>query len=301
MFKPMALMASALLLLPATALAQEFPVTVTDVLGREVTVDVTPERIVTTSPSALEMLYAAGGVAIARSSTALGVPGAEELVDIGNAYSPSPEVILAQQPDLIIADASLQAHLAGMLSGLGVPVLFVGAVKYEDIAASLRVIGQVTGNAEAAEAAAVAAETTAADVAAAVAGMTEARTLVIVAGRDGTLSVALNDSFIGDLVGIAGGLNVAADIPQNGQIPGFAVVSPESIVATDPDVILVVVPGQTGGPSIGALVAQMLPMLRAVQDGRIHEIDLETFLQNPGPRAVEALPNLAALLHPELP
>jgi len=301
MFKPMALMASALLLLPATALAQEFPVTVTDVLGREVTVDVTPERIVTTSPSALEMLYAAGGVAIARSSTALGVPGAEALVDIGNAYSPSPEVILAQQPDLIIADASLQAQLAGMLGGLGVPVLFVGAVKYEDIAASLRVIGQVTGNAETAEAAAVAAETTAANVEAAVAGRTEARTLVIVAGRDGTLSVALNDSFIGDLVGIAGGLNVAADIPQNGQIPGFAVVSPETIVATDPDVILVVVPGQTGGPSIGALVAQMLPMLRAVQEERIHEIDLATFLQNPGPRAVEALPSLAALLHPELP
>ena len=301
MFKPMALMASALLLLPATALAQEFPVTVTDVLGREVTVDMTPERIVATSPSALEMLYAAGGVAIARSSTALGVPGAEELVDIGNAYSPSPEVILAQQPDLIIADASLQAHLAGMLGDLGVPVLFVGAVEYEDIAASFRVIGQVTGNAEAAEAAAVAAETTAADVAAAVAELTEARTLVLVAGRDGTLSVALNDSFIGDLIGIAGGLNVAADIPQNGQIPGFAVVSAETIVATDPDVILVVVPGATGGPSIGALVAQQLPMLRAVQAERIHEIDLETFLQNPGPRAVEALPELAELLHPALP
>lgn len=301
MLRRLTLATLALVALPVAALAQQFPATVTDVIGRTVTVESAPQRIVTTSPSALELLYAAGGTAIARSSTALGVPGADALVDIGNAYTPSPELILAQSPDLIIADASLQAHLAASLGALGAPLLYVGAVQYSDIPASLRLIGQVTGNAEAAEAAAVAAETTAADVAAAVADLPPTRTLVIVAGRDGTLSVALNDSFIGNLVGIAGGLNVAADVPQNGQIPGFAVVSPETIVATDPDVILVVVPGQTGGPSIGAMVAQMLPMLRAVQADRVHEIDLETYLQNPGPRAVAGLPDLAKLLHPELP
>lgn len=299
MLKRIAMTAFALLLLPVHGWAQEFPITVTDLLGREVTIDAAPERIVTTSPSAIELLYAAGGTAIARSSTAVGVPGAEELVDIGNAYSPSVELILAQQPDLIIADASLQPQFAEMLSGLGAPVIFVGAVQYADIPASLRLIGAATGNAEAAEAAALAAEATAADTAASVAGLPAARTLVLVAGRDGTLSVALNDSFIADLIGIAGGVNVAADIPQNGQVPGFAVVSPETIVATDPEVILVIVPGQTGGPSIGAMVAQQLPMLAAVQANRVHEIDLATFLQSPGPRAVEGLPGLAELLHPQ--
>ncbi|MCW5697678.1 MAG: ABC transporter substrate-binding protein [Bauldia sp.] len=292
-----ALLASSLL----PAAAQDYPVTTRDVMGREVTIPAQPERIVTTSPSAIELLYAAGGTAIARSSTALGVPGAEDLVDIGNAYSPSVELIVQQAPDLIIADAALQAQLAGMLGGLGAPVLYVGALRYADIPASLRLIGSVIGTAETAEAAAVDAETVAAEVEASVAALTPAKTLVLVAGRDGTLSVALNDSFIGDLVRIAGGDNVAADIPQNGPIPGFAVVSPETIVETDPDVILVVVPGNTGGPSIGAMVAQMLPMLRAVQESRVHEIDLETFLQNPGPRAVAGLPELAKLLHPELP
>lgn len=301
MFKRIATIAFALLLLPASSWAQEFPVTVTDLLGRDVTIEAAPERIVTTSPSAIEMLYAAGGTAIARSSTALGVAGAEDLVDIGNAYSPSVELILAQQPDLILADASLQPQFAEMFAGLGAPVVYVGAVEYADIPASLRVIGTAIGDVEAGEAAALAAEATADATAAAVADFPPARTLVLVAGRDGTLSVALNDSFIADLVQIAGGVNVAADIPQNGQIPGFAVVSPETIVATDPEVILVIVPGQTGGPSIGAMVAQQLPMLAAVQADRVHEIDLETFLQNPGPRAVEALPDLADLLHPELP
>lgn len=293
-----ALLASSLL--PATA--QEFPLTTRDAIGREVTIPAAPQRIVTTSPSALELLYAAGGTAIARSSSALGVPGADALADIGSAYAPSPELIAAQAPDLIIADAALQAHLAEMLGGLGAPVLYIGALTYADIPASLRLIGSVTGTVETAEAAAVNAETVAADVAASVADLEPAATLVLVAGRDGTLSVALNDSFIGDLVRIAGGVNVAADVPQSGPIPGFAVVSPETIAATDPDVILVVVPGDMGGgPSIGAMVAQMMPMLRAVQESRVHEINLETYLQNPGPQAVAGLPALAKLLHPELP
>ncbi|MCC6736491.1 MAG: ABC transporter substrate-binding protein [Bauldia sp.] len=301
MMRRLALAALALATLPAAALAQTFPVTLHDVIGREVTVPAAPQRIVTTSPSAIELLYAAGGVAIARSATATGVPGADAMADIGNAYAPSPELILAQTPDLIVADAAFQAHLAGSLGALGAPLVYVGALRFDDIPASIRLLGQVVGTTETAEAAAVAAEAAKAAVIASVANLTPTRTLVLVAGRDGTLSVALNDSFIGDLVGIAGGLNVAADIPQNGQIPGFAVVSPETIVATDPDVILVVVPGNTGGPSIGAMVGQMLPMLRAVQANRVHEIDLETFLQNPGPRAVEGLPVLAKLLHPELP
>ncbi|MGV8839962.1 MAG: ABC transporter substrate-binding protein [Bauldia sp.] len=301
MMRRLALAALALATLPAAALAQTFPVTLHDAIGREVTIAAAPQRIVTTSPSAIELLYAAGGTAIARSTTATGVPGADAMADIGNAYNPSPELILAQTPDLIVADAALQPHLADALGGLGAPLFYVGVLSFDDIPASLRLLGQAIGTTETAEAAAAAAEGTRAAVAASVAALAPTRTLVLVAGRDGTLSVALNDSFIGDLVGIAGGLNVAADIPQNGQIPGFAVVSPETIVATDPDVILVVVPGNTGGPSIGAMVGQMLPMLRAVQANRVHEIDLETFLQNPGPRAVDGLPELAKLLHPELP
>ena len=301
MSRRLALALFALATLPAAALAQTFPVTVTDMIGRPVAVAAAPLRIVTTSPSALELLYAVGGVAVARSSTALGVPGAAALADIGNAYTPSPELILAQRPDLIIADASLQAHLAGMLGGLGAPLLYVGAVRYADIPASMRLLGHATGNGATAEAVAAATDAVAANVAASVAAMAPARTLVLVAGRDGSLSVALDTSFIGDLVRISGGLNVAAAVPPNGPIPGFAVVSPETIVASNPDVILVIVPGNTGGPSIGAMVAQMLPMLRAVQGNRVHEIDLETFLQNPGPKAVAGLPGLAKLLHPTLP
>jgi hypothetical protein len=74
----------------------------------------------------------------------------------------------------------------------------------------------------------------------------------------------------------------------------------ETLATTDPEAILVIVPGVTGGPPIGAMVAGALPTLAAVQAGRVHEIDLEVYLQAPGPRAVEGLRPLAELLHPAL-
>ena len=278
-------------------------VTVTDLMGRKVTVAKTPTKIVTTSPSALEMLYAAGGTAIARSSTAA-APGIDtsKMADIGSAYQPNFEAILKLQPDLVIADASAQAPLAGQFEAQlkGVPVVFVGAVKYSDVSTSIRMLGLVTGTAEKAKASADAIDATAKQVGDAVKGKTATKTLVVVAGRDGQLSAALNDSFIGDMIKIAGAQNIAAELRQSGQVPGYATISLETAFKDNPDVLLVIVPGNTPGPSISSIVARSLPGLNAVKNKRVHEISLDVLLQAPGPRAADGLKELATFIQPEV-
>jgi ABC-type Fe3+-hydroxamate transport system substrate-binding protein len=47
------------------------------------------------------------------------------------------------------------------------------------------------------------------------------------------------------------------------------------------------------------MIAEQFPDLQAVQSQQVHEIDLETYLQAPGPRAIAGLQELVALLHPE--
>ena len=273
-----------------------YPVTVTDLLGRVVTIDSAPERVVTTSPSAIELLADVGGTAIARSTTATAVPGAAELADIGPSYGPSFEQIVALDPDLVIADVSAQAHLVGAFEEAlaGTPTLFVGARAYADLAASARILGAAIARPDGGEAAAAAFEQAAGELA----GDRDPapRVLVLVAGRDRTLSAALGASFVGDLVALLGAENVAASLPQSGPVPGYALLSPESIVGLDPEVLLVITPG--GGPSIAQLVSAQLPDLAAVRSGRVHEIDLEVYLQAPGPRSREGLRALAALVHP---
>ena len=52
---------------PAEGVA--YPVTVTDMMDRSVTIEAAPQRIAATSPTTLETLYAVGGTAVAREST----------------------------------------------------------------------------------------------------------------------------------------------------------------------------------------------------------------------------------------
>lgn len=281
----------------ATAEASAFPLTVRDLLGREVTLESAPQNIVTTSPSAIEVLYAAGGTATARSETAVHPEGVEALPSIGPSYAPAFEAMITMAPDLVIADASAQAHLADAFGGAlqGVPVIFIGAVGYDDVATSIRLIGQVIDNEAEAEASAAAMESTLTEVEAAIAGLTAPRVLIMNGAID-DFFVALPDSFVGDLVVKAGGDNVAAGQPQTGRFPGYTQLSLEAILETDPEVILTIT---AGGPSLADLVLQTdtYAGLTAVEDGRVHDVDLEIFLQAPGPRAAEGLRELARLLY----
>jgi len=280
----------------ATAAAPTYPMTVRDLMGREVTLAAAPQTIVTTSPSAIEILYAAGGTAIARSETAVHPAGVDLLPSIGPSYQPAFEAIIALAPDLVIADASAQGHLAEAFGGAlqGVPVLFVGAVTYQDVTASIRLVGTVIGHDAEAEAAATAMEDVLDEVQAATSGMTAPRVL-IVNGAINDLFVALPNSFVGDLVAKVGGANVADGQPETGRYPGYTQLSLEAIVETDPEVILTIT---AGGPSLAdsVLADETFAATTAVTGGRVHDIDLEIFLQAPGPRAVDGLHELARLL-----
>lgn len=280
-----------------TAEASAYPLTVRDLLGREVTIEAAPQTVVTTSPSAIEVLYAAGGTAAARSETAVHPEGVDVLPSVGPSYAPAFEAIITMTPDLVIADASAQAHLAEAFEGAlqGVPIVFIGAVGYNDVATSIRLIGEVIGNEAEAEAAAASMESALAEVQAATADLTAPRVLIMNGGID-DFFVALPDSFVGDLVAKVGGDNVAADQPATGRFPGYTQLSLEAILETDPEVILTIT---AGGPSLAGLVldTETYAGLTAVQEGRVHDIDLEVFLQAPGPRAADGLRELARLLY----
>lgn len=281
--------------------ATEFPLTVRDLLGREVTLEAAPENIITTSPSAIEILYAAGGTAVARSETAINPAGVADLPSIGPSYAPAFEAMITMTPDLVIADVSAQAHLAEAFEGAlrGVPIMFVGAVGYDDVATSIRLIGQAIDQNAEAEAAAAAMDSALAEVQAATADLTPPRVLIMNGAID-DFFVALPDSFVGDLVAKIGGDNVAEGQPPVGRFPGYTQLSLETILVTaDPEVILTITAGPPGTPSLADLVLgdAGFSELSAVTEGRVHDIDLEVFLQAPGPRAADGLRELARLLY----
>ncbi|MSQ35884.1 MAG: ABC transporter substrate-binding protein [Dehalococcoidia bacterium] len=286
---------------PATG-ATAYPLTLKDMLGKDVTIAAAPQRIVATSPSAIEILYAAGGTSVARTSTARFPAEVASLPDIGRAEQLAFEQIIAQRPDLVLADASLQAQVATQLASAlgGVPVVFVGATKYDDVATALRLVGRIVGKPAVAEAAAKAMDDAKATAKAAAAGKAAPKTLVII-GAPNDPYAALPESFVGDVLALAGGTNVAAGLPANAPFPGYTKLSLERIVTGVPDVVLTVTVGRPGGPTLadGIKGDAGYATLPAVRQNRVHNIDVEVFLQSPSPRAAAGLASLTKLLFPQ--
>ena len=105
---------------------------------------------------------------------------------------------------------------------------------------------------------------------------------------DKPLMTAGADSYLNDLIALAGGRNIAATA-TGGSYPTY---SWESLLAQNPDVIL--------GPTNMAKALQGLktqyPSLKAVKSNRLRTLP-DDLISRPGPRVAEALAAVEAALH----
>jgi iron complex transport system substrate-binding protein len=102
--------------------------------------------------------------------------------------------------------------------------------------------------------------------------------------------------FLHEMLEIAGGQNVFADIPRESVQP-----SNETLLARAPDVILEVRASgliDSGDASTERTVWSALPGLPAVRNGKVHFMSGQ-HLVVPGPRLAQATEDFARVLHPE--
>ena len=280
--------------------ATTYPLTVTDMLGQSVTITKKPTSVAAISPTTVEYVYAVGGVSKTRTSSVQFPAEATSAKDIGPSYQPNVELIAAESPDLVIADSVIQPQLKDSLAALNVPVLFLGAQVFSDVPKGLRLIGEVLDEQANAETAAAKLES---DAAALEAKLPATKPKVLVLnGTPDDFYAAKPESYVGDLVRMLGGENVAAGAPDVGRFPGYTKLSLETILASKPDVVLAITASPPGSTTITESLSSnpAWAEVPAVAANRVSEISAELFLQAPGPRAGVALDTLAKLLYPDL-
>jgi iron complex transport system substrate-binding protein len=260
-----------------------------------------PQRIISLIPAVTEMLFAIGaGDRVVGVSTFDHYPAeAEQRANVGGLVDPNFERILSLRPDLVVVYGT-QGDLISRLNQVHVPMFNYQHAGLADITVTLRAIGERVGRREAAETLAARIEAAIAETRARVAGRPRPRAMIVFDREAGSLQgmyASGGVGFLHDMLGVAGGVNVFADVPRQS-----IQVSSELALARAPDVIMELHWGDAWTPDHIAreqAVWQKLPSLPAVRTGRITMLIGDKW-SVPGPRVVESIQAMAKALHPEL-
>lgn len=289
---------------PATATtapaATPASITVTDGLGRTVTLVAPATRIVSLAPSNTEILFVLGAsdTLIGRDDFSDYPPEAAAIPSIGSLYpSVNSEAIVALQPDLVLAAGITSPEDVQRLADLGLTV-YSSRVNtgLDDVYADILDLGQLVGRAGEAEA--IVADMRARVDAVTTKTSTLAEKPTVFYELDATETskpwTAGPNTFLSQLISMAGGTN-AGDIAAD----QYAQLSLEQLVAQDPAVIIL--GSATYGGQTPELVAARAGWegLSAVANGTVYTFD-DNLVSRPGPRVVDGLEQLARLIHPEL-
>ena len=267
-----------------------------DAVGRTVEVPDEPRRIVSLAPNLTEMLYALGlGDRVAGVTLFCDwPPEVAAKPRIGGVINPSLETIVALGADLVLATADgNRPEDVNRLAALGVAVFTIDTRSVGDVLRSLVTIGELTGRAARAREIAAGLDRRREAVRARVAGSTPVT--VFVAIDRAPLISAGGGTFVGELLTLAGGSNIAGTSPIK-----YPVFSLEQLLADDPEVILDAAdPGPVSFPELQVRWSSLpgAAGLRAMRTGRMISVGQGSFFR-PGPRIVDSLERLVEILHP---
>jgi len=260
-----------------------------------------PARIVSTSPSITETLFALGlGDRVVGVSTFCRFPPeVATLPKVGTFLEPEAELIAALRPDLVVVH-EVSTGIDRKLASLRIPFVIVDRGTLTSVFSSIRQIAAAAGVPARGDSLVADIERRLEAVRRAGAAAPRPRVLFIIGRRPGTLAdlVAVGaGSYINDLIEIAGGQNVLAIKGQ----PEYPRISMETVLRLDPEVIVDTVDmGETEAERrlrepINERLWRAYGTLTAVKTRRLHAATTDALVV-PGPRVVEAAEWVAALL-----
>lgn len=273
-----------------------FPLTLNDQIGREVTIEKLPERIVSLAPSNTEILFALGlGDKVVGVTDYCDYPEEVKTIDKVGGYSePNIEKIISLKPDLILATEIHQKPVEE-LEKLGVTSVVVEPENFDEVFASIEIIGKATGRHNEAEALVNDLKARVKKMEDMVANIPEdERPKVLYELWHSPITTAGPGTFVDDIIQRAGGDNIAKD--ANKEYPQY---SQEMIVAKNPDIIIFSHHGTTGATVEDILQRPGWNSINAVKNKKVYYVD-ENLVQRTTPRLVDGLEEFLKIIHPEL-
>ncbi|GMQ81256.1 MAG: ABC transporter substrate-binding protein [Rhodothermia bacterium] len=261
-----------------------------DGLGREVHLPTTVSRVATLAPGVTEIVAIAGGLdLIVGVSNADNYPPAVLKLPNYSALPVNFEVVAALEPDVVFATTQVNnPRDASIFATLDIPVFYLASRTLEEVLDSIEMVGLVLGTSEAASDALSSLRDRIATLQARH-DPAEIRPGVLFLISAEALHSFGPESYVHDLINLAGGRSVTSDL--NVETP---ILSDEFVLSVNPDVIV----GTFGEDfSLDSLLKYhpTWTLVSAVQRNRVFSIDADLILRA-GPRIVDGAERLSSLI-----
>jgi iron complex transport system substrate-binding protein len=267
----------------------------TDLLGRRVTLSENPHRVVSLAPNITEMVYALGEEARLKGVSLFSdYPiQAKQHTKVGSYIALDLEKIVAIKPDLCIAikDGNPK-RVIDRLASLGIAVYAVDPRDLNSVMETILHLGNLLNAAEKAETLVQEMRARIRGVKKNVSSVSHQPGVFFQIGISPIVSVG-TDTFIHELIVLAGGINLAAGSTT---YPRF---NREQILVLAPDIFIITSMARSAVFEEVKAKWNKWPQIPAVQNQQIYIEDSNLF-DRPSPRLVDGLELLVKLIHPEL-
>ncbi len=273
--------------------AAAFPVTLTDDEGTDVTIPSEPQRIVSLTPAATEILFeiGAGDRVVAKvEDLAPYPPEADELPVVATFQGVQVERVVELEADLVIAGGSsfTPPPAIEQLRRLDIPVVVVYAETTDEALHDIELIGDAAGRGPTARELTAAMRDEFAAIGAATTELDKPRVFYEIDATSEIFTPA-EGSVYAEMLELAGSEPVLTDATYK--------VSLEQVVAFDPEIILL------GDSAYGVTPETVAARpgwggIAAVEAGAIRPVN-DIVVTRPGPRLIDGLRELVAAIHPD--
>lgn len=271
-----------------------YPLTMTDAIGNEVTLEKKPENIVTTMPSNTEILFELGlaNEIIAVSDNDDYPAEAADKEKIGD-FELNIEAIVALDPDIVFGhESALSSNEEGykQIEDAGIPVYVVkNAGSFEETYKTIEEIGELT-NKQAEAAKTIDAMKEKVDEVVEKVKDEEERTVFVETSPAPEIYTPGNNTFMQEMLNLIGAKNISDDQDD------WFMMDPEEIVNRNPDVIIVMydyVPTAVED----VYKRDGFDTITAIKEEQVIQVD-ENLTSRTGPRLGEGLEEVAKAIYP---
>jgi iron complex transport system substrate-binding protein len=276
-----------------------YPLTITDDLGREITIEKEPQRIVSLAPSITETLFALGlDDKIVGITDYCDYPEEATLkTRVASFTNPNLEKLVSVEPDLIFAESIHETEVIPSLEELDLTVIVITDPSIEQILNNMLLIGEVTNVNQNARELVDELTSRISAVTGPIDELPESSLpRVIHILWDAPLYCTGGSTYISEMFECAGGINI-----YDTEFEGSKEVSLEDIVDKNPEIMIITGMGTDGDKIYNNIKnEERLRTTDAIINDRIYRISDSSLIERSGPRIVDGIEELAVLMHPEI-